>query len=509
MYMRTFQSRDKHMLQFKNFIRALVTVILVRCAAAVEFVPESDLDLYLQTHKPPVSQIIDVPPMEIKNNDFKPVTMADLPDFKQDMEVHCTKSGKCNACGLLCTINFDQFERRKLQNERRVIIPKANTEFKDDIEVRMFWQQGKAPLAVTLLGFGMASEDRNAQAWQSDLYRAGNHVLSFDSLIRNNMNRAIGQGVAGNILEEGRLTARIIHAFLSTRDPETGGTYRDRVSSVRLLGASYGGNIALQTMREPSSVIWPLDRVLIISTPVDFQNTTVLFDKYYREDRSRFGKLSLARLIHGFTPDADDPSEKELSLMRAGIGYSFHGDFASIAKDNMDRYMPTLKPRLKGFADSPEFDNHRKHQLELLKANYDSYKITLQEMRAQLGNSEYNALKDDSEARYNNQREYIKNKLDDVSHWSFKTYFTLLCQPFWEANGDYSDYGRLKKLLNGAPNFVQVVIAEDDPLNDPDDLEALKKTIKEPQLLTIPHGGHLGFTGTRWFQTLMAKFFAH
>src|ERR1043165_3016387 len=242
-------------LQFKKLIAAWLVSIAIGCGAGEAFAPESDLDLYLQVYKPQFSQMIDVPPLELKNNDFKPVTMKDLPDFQQDMEAHCTKSGKCNACGLLCTINFDQFEQRKLQNERKMIVPRANTEFREDIEVRTFWQPGKAPLAVTLLGFGQASDDRNARAWQYDLYHAGNHVLSFDSLIRNNMNRAIGHGVAGNILEEGRLTARIIHAFLATRDPLTGEAIRDRVTSVRLLGASYGGNVALQTLREPSSAI--------------------------------------------------------------------------------------------------------------------------------------------------------------------------------------------------------------------------------------------------------------
>ena len=235
----------------------------------------------------------------------------------------------------------------------------------------------------------------------------------------------------------------------------------------------------------------------------------MLFDKYYREDRSRFGKLSLARLLHGFTPDADEPTEKELSLMRAGIGYSFHGDFVSIAKDNMDRYMPNLKQRLRDLAGSAEFDNHRRQQLELLKADNESYKTTLQSTRQQLGKNEYNALKDDNDARYNNQKDYIKKTLDDLGHWSFKSYFNLLCRPYWETKGDYSEFGRLKKLMEGAPNFVQLVIAEDDPLNDPADLDELKKVLKEPQLLLIPHGGHLGFTGTRWFQALMAKFFAN
>ena len=497
------------MLQFNKFILAWMACIAVRCAAGDLPAPENDLDLYLQRNRPDVGEKLVVPRLECEDiPGFKPITMGDLPDLQHDIEMHCTKHGKINSCGLLCTINYDQFESRKLEGERKIFISKSLTEFRADIEVKAFWQQGKAPLAVTLLGFGQTCDDRNARAWQADLYRAGNHVLSFDSLIRNNMNRAIGQGVAGNIAEEGRLTARIINAFLATPDPEHGGTYRDRISSVRLLGASYGGNIALQTLREPSSSIWPLDRVLVISTPVDFLHTTFLFDKYYREDRSRFGKLSLARLINGFTPDNDDPSEKELSLMRAGIGYSFHSDFISITKDNMERYMPKLKQRLHDFDESPECESHRKEQLELLKSNYEQQKIVLAERKNQMSSREFDALKDDFEARFSNQRDYIKRRMDDLNHWTFKNYFFLLCRPFWEAKGDDSDFGRLKNLMNGAPNFVQVVVSEDDPLNNPEDLAELKQALKEPQLLLLPHGGHLGFTGTQWFQTLMSKFFA-
>lgn len=496
------------MFKTKNFFLACLAGLAGLCAALEAPTPESDLDLYLQTHKPPVSQVIDVPPLDFKDiPDFTPVKFSDLPEFKQDLETHCTKSGKVHDCGLLCTINFDQFPHRKLDGERKMFVPRALSEFKEDLEVRTFWQAGKAPLAVTLLGFGQASDDRNARAWQYDLYRAGNHVLSFDSLIRNNMNRAIGNGVAGNILEEGRLTARIINAFLNTRDPETGVTIRERVSSVRLLGASYGGNIALQTMREPSSTLWPLDRVLVISTPVDFEKTMLLFDKYYREDRSKFGKLSLARLLNGFTPHDDDPSEKELSLMRAGIGYSFHGDFASIAKDNVERYMPDLRRRLKELDESQEYENHRREQLEVLKNYYDQKKKEIQELKDQIDRNEYNSLKDEFDARYNNQKDYVKKKMDDPSHWTFNSYIHLCCRPYWEAKGDYTDYGRLKKLMAGAPNFVQLVIAEDDPLNNPEDVIQLKEAVKEPQLLLIPHGGHLGYTGTQWFQALMGKFF--
>ena len=61
--------------------------------------------------------------------------------------------------------------------------------------------------------------------------------------------------------------------------------------------------------------------------------------------------------------------------------------------------------------------------------------------------------------------------------------------------------------MEGTPPWVQVVVADDDPLNLPSELISLKERVKEPQLLVLPHGGHLGFGGTKWVAALLANYF--
>lgn len=503
-----------------RLLKLAVGVVLMGCALQVQAMsiqearkdlPKTDLDLYLEKHELKVGEKVAVPPLTIPDvPGFKPVTMADLPDFSADVETKVTKTGKVNVNGLLSTINFDEYPERKVEGERerKLKLPPELTGFKDDMEVRTFWQSGKAPLAVTLLGFGQSSGDRNARAWQADLFKAGNHVLSFDSIIRNNMNQATNHGVAGNMMLEGELCAQIIDSVMRMKDPDTGAPFRDRISSVRLAGFSYGGSMLFQVLRSPKAKTWPVDRALAVSMPIDFLHTSQLFDLYRWADESHFSKLSLAKLLKGYTPKREVPTAREESLMRAGLGYSFHGEVALIYKDNMDRYMPSVKDQLTEFADSPEAVACRHAELGRVKAHFEKALSDLDARKDALTGEEFKDLKRDLEEDYTARRLFAGNRLDNVSQWSFRHGIFLLVRPYWHAKGDLSDFGRLQVLLNGAPNFVQVVMAEDDPMNMPEDVKAVKAALKEPQLLVLPHGGHLGMSGTKWFQAMMVKYFA-
>ena len=106
------------------------------------------------------------------------------------------------------------------------------------------------------------------------------------------------------------------------------------------------------------------------------------------------------------------------------------------------------------------------------------------------------------------ERDYSQRKLSSLSDWSFKHFIFLLARPYWRIAGDISDIGNATVLLKGVPNWVQVVIAADDPLNDPRDVEALRAALPPTNLTILPHGGHLGFNGTQWFQALMDKFYS-
>jgi hypothetical protein len=322
------------------------------------------------------------------------------------------------------------------------------------------------------------------------------------------MNRATSHGVAGNIMLEGRLCAQIIQSVLNLKDETTGALFADRVSSVRLAGFSYGGDLALQVLRDPKAKAWPVDRVLVVCTPVDLLRTSELLDLYYWADQTHFSTFSLARLLEGFTPEDEEPTERELSLLRAGLGYVFHGDVTDILEDNVKRYMPNLEDQLKAFSKSPDVKAHREKELARLKNKSKRALADLKARKDQLSKEEYKQLKRNLEEDYESRKAYASLQLGDIDEWSFKHGRYLLVRPYWDLKNNMSDYGRLKEMLKGAPNFVQVVLTKDDPLNDPDDLKALSEVVSEPQLLLLPHGGHVGLSGTKWFQALMAKFFA-
>jgi hypothetical protein len=174
----------------------------------------------------------------------------------------------------------------------------------------------------------------------------------------------------------------------------------------------------------------------------------------------------------------------------------------------MKRYMPGLKDRLKAFSDDPDIKAHRENELARLKEKNEKALAELKAQKDQWAKETYKERKRNLKEDYESRKAFAETKLDDIDEWSFKHGRYLLLRPYWDLKNDLTDFGRLKELLKGAPNFVQVVIAEDDPLNLPEDVQALKAAVKEPQLLMIPHGGHLGMNGTKWFQALMAKFFA-
>ena len=437
---------------------------------------------------------------------FKPVQMTDLPDIFDEVESKVTKTGRIHINGLVSTINYDTFKKRSPDTKEETLkLKPEETGFAREIEVRLYRQPGRAPLAVTLLGFGQSCNDKVARAWQTYLYESGCHVLTFDSLIRNNMNEASGHGVAGNFVEEAHIITKIVDATLAQRKQDM--PLRDNVSSVRLLGTSYGGLLALQCLRETGAGTWPIDRCLILSIPVNMSTTARRLDSFAREDKPFFGLLSLMKLMHGFTPQEEQPNAKEEALMRAGIGYVFHGDLDSFAKSNIHRYDPELPNRLNAWVDQPEQRQLQKEMLDTLEARQAAEDKELEASYA--GNKPgYDKAREELKARHKIQKLVAKRQPNNIGEWNFQDYVFLLLKPYWKLKRGSSTPVTLEKMLIGAPNFVQVFIAADDPLNDMKEVDEYRKLIPEPRLNVIPHGGHLGYTGTHWTETLVTKFFA-
>lgn len=472
-------------------------------------VPPSNLEIFVRQHPPNYERKIRNEPIKLKDDSaFTPVRISDLPDLSRDMETKVTKSGKLTRNGLLSTINASEFLARRIDDPGTITIPKSATGFEKDLEATLLMQRGEAPLAVPILGFGMLRDGKMAQAYIHDLFLAGNHVLCTDSIVTIKMNEITGHGVAGNTVAEARVTGLIIDAFLKMANPSTGETYARQVKSVRLLGTSWGGVILMHILRLPRANQWPIDRALVVSAPLNLSTTAMRLDKFHREDRNRTGILELAKLQDGYTPRHSRIRPEELIWMRAGLGYIFHGDLALIAENNAYRYTPKLVKWLKSFEKDEETAATRKKLALAMKERHKQARAMLAAQKGKIKKKKrYKRLELDLYEKHKSDWDYFNRRLSDFSGWSFKHYIFLLAKPYWKVEGDASALVRMHALLEGTPNFVQYVISTDDPLNDPGELTELTDTYSEPKILVLPDGGHLGITGTQWFQALMKKFF--
>ncbi|MCK6472054.1 MAG: hypothetical protein L6R28_09940 [Planctomycetes bacterium] len=460
---------------------------------------------------------------------FKLPTLDDPPLFKDEVEQKATKSGKVHAHGLVATINYEEFEKVEVKGEEELVLAKRETGFLDDFRVRCLWQRKPvivahnsdgartvyhvkpAPLAILLLGFSQESNDKLAHTWMAHLYEAGCHVVTFDSVIRKNVNEVLGHGVAGHFAKEGEIVARIVDTVMAQKTEDgTGAKIRERVQSVRFLGTSYGGVLALHALRQPQAKSWPADRVLVLSVPVSMKTAAQRLTLFNREDRPKFGP-SFLKLLGGYTPKQEQPDEREESLMRAGMAYVFHGDLAKLVKSSDERYMPGTLERYKALEEAPSVAEKLKQRMELLKKIHDKEMDALRE--------KYEGIKEQKRDEYDREKQALKDKhvvectecerrLANPDDWAFEDYVNNLLAVYWKMElPNLYRSGELDLLMAGAPNFVQAVIAADDPLNDPKELEAVKQKVSAPNLLVLPHGGHLGYAGTKWVKAHILRFF--
>jgi predicted alpha/beta-fold hydrolase len=439
---------------------------------------------------------------------YTPVMMSDLPDFKSECETKASKSGKVHCNGLLATINYLEFKKREpSQKPEEIKLSPEMTGFQKEIPVQILRQSGTAPLAVALLGFGQKCDDKIARAWLTYLFDSGCHVLIFDSLVRNNMNEATGHGVAGNFVEESKIACKLIDTVLKLPVGDGGKTLHDMTTSVRLLGTSYGGLLTAQCLRDPLAKAWPIDRALILSTPVNMRTAAQRLDTFAREDAPFYGIFDLMKLLGGYTPKGDEPNDQEQRLMRAGIGYVFHGDLQGYAKSNIQRYDPGLIDRLRNVEENPEQKSIYEEMIDTLKVRHKAEIKDLEAKKDTLQKDDYDRARRDLQERHKVQEIIAKRRSSEVDHWNFYDYVFLLLKPYWKLKHSDSTAVTIEQMLRGAPNYVQAFVAQDDPLNDPKELQLIQSRVQPPLLQVMPHGGHLGYTATKWVEELIHKMF--
>lgn len=350
--------------------------------------------------------------------------------------------------GLYATItSMTAFKKPDVKDEKKFKLRIDG--FKKDIEVRAILQDEPAPLVVIFLGLTSKSKDPLARLWQSQLQEAGYNVLCFDSVFRTSFNAKSCHGVAGNIDVEARVAAKVIHAFM--KHPEVSG----KVTKLGLLGASYGGILALNFAKlanEKKIFVVP-ERVLVFSPPVSMRISAVLLDKYYDEDRQKHGFLDLYRMKDHQPVEEGKPVPFSASLMRAGIGYVFRGDLEDAVNCSEDIYNYKLP--------DPPKDDKKKNKAS---------------------------------------REFVR-------------FIEEVVYPYWNKQGvvrsidDLWDCGDLCKLLQSCPDNVHAVITDDDPLNDETLVRYCQRDVPPNKLTVLPRGGHLGFVSCQWAKARVLQMF--
>ena len=316
--------------------------------------------------------------------------------------------------------------------------------FSKELEVRILWRKEQnAPLVVLLPGLSARAKDDLTQIWKSYLYDAGFHVLSFDSVFHPDFCKRTVHGASGYLTAEAEVVGKIVETFQKL--PEAQG----RISKIGLVGTSYGGTVALNCMRLAKQGKLPFtpDRVMALSPPVSLKTAAAFLDNCYCVDLPKFGLMDLLPL-RGAEPTPGRPCPFSDSMMRAGIGYVFHSDLKNIVSGNLKLY------------------------------SKDMNDFTVK----------------------------------DSGKYQFQEYEELFAQKYWEkktSSGpvDLWAQGELSTLLRDQPTNVRVIIAADDPLNNPDQLLVLSGMISKQVLTVVPRGGHLGYVGSQWTKYQLAKLF--
>lgn len=385
---------------------------------------------------------------------FQPVSFSQLPDFKEELETHVSKTGRVHVNGYISTVNAEQFNAERLDGGETIKLKRDQTGFKDDFKIRVKFHPGTAPLAVVMPGIFGKADDKFGKHWQAILYDAGCHVMCFDSLFRGDINKRTMLGVPGNLKVEAETVAKMISLILDSR-LEKSGDVRSKVTTVRLYGTSYGGMLALNVIRTEAARQWPADRCLVISPPVKMLSTAGLVDQFRMVDLPKYD-ADLMKLLGGYTPKSELPTTPEECLVRAGIAYVFFNGLKNVVKESAKRYMPELKGQL-----------------------------------------EAEELGDPS-----------RRQLSDWGKWTFDDFVSRMAAPFWKTTPEgLWSCGDVDYLLGEAPAFTQVVVAADDPLSRPEEIQALQQHFPEPRVLVLPHGGHQGYSGTRWLKSLLTQTF--
>jgi len=328
--------------------------------------------------------------------------------------------------------------------------------FRQKMPVKAVAQHQDAPLVVILLGVDGRTDSPLGKLWASWYAAAGYHVLTFDSTFLPGFVKISGHGVTGNLKAEAGRIKEIIAAFLELSE------IRGKVQKIGIVGMSYGGleALLLGQMAAAGQLPFKVDGLQAYSPPLKLDKTGELLDRWYNEDRWNYTLVQLADKLSGHKPVSPDaPAPFEDGLMRAGIAALFRLSLAEVVLRNDAVY------KLHKLPSGNEFDD-----------------------------------------------QYVKEEYAKL--WGYKRFTEDMAFPYWEQKAgmrsvsELTGQAHLANLLDSQLPCAQVILAEDDPFNAPEDMAEFKAAAAKKPVVFLPHGGHLGYVNEPWTKAKLMTLFS-
>lgn len=103
---------------------------------------------------------------------------------------------------------------------------------------------------------------------------------------------------------------------------------------------------------------------------------------------------------------------------------------------------------------------------------------------------------------------------DYAETWGYSRFMQDMVFPYWSRKLKIDNVEELtaplavKYLLEKQPLYTQLILAEDDPFNRPEDVAALHNNAGSHAVTFLPRGGHLGYVNTPWVHAKLKNLFS-
>lgn len=355
-----------------------------------------------------------------------------------------------------CNINkpslFETIQRKSFKIEEGFNNSKLKTYLylHDDHHVK------KRNLVIQLVGvFGNIS-DRGVKAISYQVANAGNNVLVFPNPLSKKFVKAMATGVQpGNLIEEGVFFHHMIYQAIEDIKKK----YGLQVDKINILGVSYGAFLAaVINAIDSEQPIGYINDVTLFSPPLDIGVALENVDKGLDSIDYLYKKNPLATYVKSI-----------FKVCRAKDENDINNDLEEISR------VMTL---------------HVVFHKELAKSLRQYNKNFNEQLIPEAG----------------------ENRLGDVYQtWKRNVRFRIILKNLLTRTNQFihSDMSRIefhlqRNYLNRGRSNVKIFAAEDDFLNDGLFWQSDKKAA-DKQL--IPFGGHLGYMGVYWFESLIKSVF--